>query len=612
MPLKTVTLKFPDGDDHGFQLIAFRFYDELSTIFSLELTVQSEDSYIQLTNVVGKRVALAFENSSPLRGITGIIRAARAVSSENSGMSRYLLSVVPPLWLATRRINHRIFQNRTAVQIVEDVVRDYNNRVPAAVNLTNGTYRTREFTAQYGETDHDFIFRLLADEGITTFFDHANGSNWTLVESTTAQTTKYTNPSPVYAGSIPFVPQSIGADPPVPSIQSVVISGNLRTSAIAIRDYDHKNPKYLISAQETSEGAELYVDEEDLEAYHYDVGDVRSEKEASGRAKRLLDAARARRRRFVLTVNTAIGTGTRISVSGHPRDDVNTTLLVTHTRIMAQELGSFQEVECTDANIPFRPHPIRGPRIIGTQTAFVVPTQAGKKLDANELGEVKVEFRWDRRDRKADTSRYVRVSQAWAGQGYGLVCLPRVGDEVVVDFLDGDPDQPIIIGRVFNTVHPRPYSSKGEQTISVWRSRSFPGGNGYNEILLDDKAGSERLDLHAQHDYTRIVENDSTVYVKHNDFLTVDFNKTDKIKKAYSMTAGSVTISTGPYLLMARTIKQLAQEFVFVKANDYIMFECGGSTIQMFPDHIYISSPQIQIEASGVVLVKGSPIDLNP
>ena len=129
----------------------------------------------------------------------------------------------------------------------------------------------------------------------------------------------------------------------------------------------------------------------------------------------------------------------------------------------------------------------------------------GHEIDASELGEVMVRFRWDKRNKQVDTSRPVRVSQAWAGQDYGLVCLPRVGDEVIVDFLDGDPDEPIIIGRLHNGVNVRPHRAPSEQTVSVWRSKSSPGGDGYNEILLDDKAGAERLDLRAQHDYHRLV-----------------------------------------------------------------------------------------------------------
>jgi type VI secretion system secreted protein VgrG len=438
------------------------------------------------------------------------------------------------------------------------------------------------------------------------FFDHESDSTWTLVDPTSEQTAEHTE-------AIPFAPQSFGNAAPVPSIQTVEVTGKLKTSVLALQDYDHTNPRFAIKARETADGTgvELYVDEQGLEARHFAVGDVRTDQEADERAKRLLEATRVFGRRLMMTINTAVGAGTRITVSGHPRDDVNKPLLVVRSNFVAQNTASSQQVECIDKDTPYRPRHLPPPKIIGTQTARVVPQTEGKEIDASALGEVMVRFPWDHRDKQVNTSRFVRVSQAWAGQDYGLVCLPRVGDEVVVDFLDGDPDEPIIIGWLHNGGNVRPHNTPAEQTVSVWRSKSSPGGDGYNEILLDDKAGAERLDLRAQHDYHRLVLNDSTVYVKHNDFLTVDYSKADWIKRAYSMVAGSITLSTGPYLLMARTIKQLAKEFVYVKAEDYIMLECGASTIQLFPGHIYISSPQIQIEGGHIVMTAGM-IDLNP
>jgi type VI secretion system secreted protein VgrG len=598
------SLQFVDGHDPGFTISSFMFQDELSSIFTLSITVQATDACIEMATLVGKRIVLTFGHESVLARVTGIIREVRALTSEPTGTSYYLLSVVPPLWLTTRRVNYRIFQDRTAPEIVRDVLADYGSRISAPVIKAAGKYRRRTYTAQYGETDYDFISRILADEGITTFFNHEDESQWTLIDPASEQ-------APEHAEAIPFVPQSLGNAPPVPSIQTVEVTGKLKTSVVSLQDFDHHKPDFAIKARETADGAELYVDEQGLDAQHFAVGDVRTTAEASERAKRLLEATRVFGRRLLMTINTAIGAGTRITVSGHPRDDVNKPLLVTRATFVAQDRTSSQQIECIDKDTPFRPRHIPPPKIIGTQTARVVPQTEGKEIDANALGEVMVRFHWDRRDKRVNTSRFVRVSQAWAGQDYGLVCLPRVGDEVVVDFLDGDPDEPVIIGRLHNGVNVRPHGTADEQTVSVWRSRSSPGGDGYNEILLDDKAGAERLDLHAQHDYKRIVEHDSTVYVKHNDFLTVDYNKSDRIKRAYSKTAGSVTISTGPYVLLARTIKEDAKESVFVKAGDSILLECGASFILLTPDSVVISAPMVRILGDAHISLKSALIDLN-
>jgi type VI secretion system secreted protein VgrG len=542
-----LSLQFLDAQDPGFALVSLMFHDEISALFTLSITVQSTNACIELTAVVGKRVALTLPANSVLPRVTGIIREVRVLSTETSGASYYLLSVVPPLWLLTRRVNYRIFQDRTAPEIVKDVIADYGQRVPAPVLKVDGNYRRRPYTAQYGETDYDFVARILADEGIASFFDHEHESRWTLVDPTTTKTPEHGEP-------IPYVPQSVESALPVPSIQTVEVTGKLKTSVVALQDYDHNKPEFEIKARETADGAELYVDEQALEARHFAVGDVRTGAEADERARRLLEATRVFGRRLMMTINTAIGAGMRFAVSGHPRDDVNRPLLVIRSNFVAQDSASSQQIECIDKDTPFRPRRLPPPRIIGTQTARVVPRTEGKEIDASALGEVMVRFLWDRRDKKVDTSRLVRVSQAWAGQDYGLVCIPRVGDEVVVDFLDGDPDEPIIIGRLHNGVNVRPHNTPAELTVSAWRSRSSPGGDGYNEVLLDDAKGQERLELHAERDYRRTVEHDSVLIVRRDEWLTVEHNKTDRIKWAYSMSAGSVTIGCGPYELRAKPI----------------------------------------------------------
>lgn len=640
MAVKTVSLVFVDGDDPGFDLLSFKFQDDMSALFSLDLMVQSASSAIELTAIVGKRVALLFGGGSLLPRVTGIVREVKMISTEQTGASRYVLFVVPPLWLTTRRVNHRVFQNRTAVQIVQDVLADYGSRMPAAVESFQGSYRERAYCVQYGETDHDFIFRLLADEGIAAFFDHADTSRWTLVDPTTLKTKEITPAIPVIEGSV-------GNAAPVPSIQTVVITGKIKTSAVAVRDYDHTNPAFLIKARETAKGAELFVDEKDLEAYSFNVGDARTEEQAKDRAQRLLDGARMSGRRLEMTLNTAVGAGNRIEVTGHVRDDVNKKLLVIRASAIGHELGSSQHIECIDADVPFRPRRKAAPRIIGTQTAFVVATTKGDEIDADELGQVKIEFRWDRRDLGVNTSRYVRVSQAWAGPDYGFICLPRVGDEVIVEFLDGDPDEPIIIGRVHNVVNVRPFKSKGEQTISVWRSRSSPGGKGFNQILLDDKAGAERLELHAQRDSRSETGHNSVTTVAVNESKKVGGCSSTHVAGSLSISSGSTSISTGACSLDAHDIKETSKTNISVAAADQlhessvnhfvdtqglwvhagsivqvvtpllhvmsgnILLDAGGSSIEIKPGGIKIVSGGT-VEVNGAVVdVKGTPIKLN-
>jgi type VI secretion system secreted protein VgrG len=238
----------------------------------------------------------------------------------------------------------------------------------------------------------------------------------------------------------------------------------------------------------------------------------------------------------------------------------------------------------------------------------------------------------------------VRVSQAWAGSGYGFFALPREGDEVVISYLDGDPDQPLVTGRVHNSERRNPIRTEdAKKPIAVWRSQTLgKDEQGYNEVLMDDSKGEERLNLHAQRDYTRIVEHDSTVYVKHNDFLTVDWNKTDKIKRAYSMSAGSVTIGCGPYDLRAKSVFIDSRTFIIAHAKGNIgiqgkgdiVIDAGGETavqgakiiiqnlgnsITIDDSGIKIKCKKLTIESEGVahvqsnaeVTIKGTTINLN-
>jgi type VI secretion system secreted protein VgrG len=637
----TASITLPDSPEVGFDLVSFELREAMSELFSLAVTVQSTNANIEMRALVGQGVVLHLGETSVLPRVAGIVREVRVASTETTGVSRYHLSVVPPLWLTTRRVNHRIFQDRTVPQIIEDVLQDYGGRIPAPVQRFGSSYAAKTYCAQYGETDHDFIFRLLSDEGITTFFDHAGGSRWVLVDQTDSLT-------PVLPATVPYIEPSFEHTPAAaPTVSHVVICAKIETSALRLRDYDFQKPSFTLEARSTAEGAELFVNEPELETYAYDAGDVRTEDQAARRARRLLQATRAPARRFELTANFPVGAGTRFSLAGHPRTDVNTRLLVIRSTTQGQLLSSSHHFECIDASAPYRPRRVPPPRIIGTQTAFVVPAAAGDEIDVDELGQVRVEFRWDRRGLGVNTSRMVRVSQSWAGPGYGLMCLPRAGDEVIVEFLDGDPDQPIIIGRVHNAVNVPPLKLPEQKTISVWRSRSSPGGAGYNQILLDDLAGSERIELHAERDFLAETGRNSTTTVGSDQRIRVDGHSSTTVAGAYSVQAQSSTLSTGDFKLTARNIKQEAMNDVeidaanrllemslnhFVETNgfwvhpavimqivtptldvmcDKISLCCGGSSIEITSGGIKIKSAGTIEIHGGDVDVKGQPIKLN-
>jgi type VI secretion system secreted protein VgrG len=320
---------------------------------------------------------------------------------------------------------------------------------------------------------------------------------------------------------------------------------------------------------------------------------------------------------------------------------VNGQLLVVRSRTAARELGSTHTMECTDAARPYRPARRPKPRIAGTQVAFVVG--AGKEeIDVDALGRVEVELRWDRRSLGSRTSRRVRVSQGWAGPGYGFVCLPRVGDEVLIEYLDGDPDQPLVVGRVHNAVSVSPLSLPEEKTVSVWQTRSSPGGDGYNQIRMDDAAGAELMSLRAQRDFRQEVLRNAdvrvgvgqTTSVGGSAAASVGGDQSLKVGGTYAVSAGTaITFTTdafsasaassihlttpgerldesGNHIAKANAIYLQAGEVCQVTGPafhvfcDHIVLQAGGSRIVLTPGGI-------TIESAGVVDVKGSLIKLN-
>jgi type VI secretion system secreted protein VgrG len=622
-----VTLSFPDsagaGPISGIVVHRYQLRDALSELFELTLQIASTDPALDLHAVVGETLVVHFtdEPGDGQPTVAGLVRGVRQLSSgATSGAaqsaSNYEIDVVPPLWLATRRRDHRIFEHKSAIGIVQEIVQGYDGRIPAPIVRAKAPPE-REYVVQYGETDHDFMARILADEGITWFFDHESQGAWTLLDDTTTETTR--------AGADTLFIAQTDLLTPVPHVFNVTVAARIETSASHTRDFNYENVKAPLDADGELPRAGagrgdvdgLFQKEAKLEAYVFEVGKYTTEPAGKKRATDLLEALRARGRTYTMEANFTRGPGARIKLAGHPRNDCNGEFVVVRARIIEDDgaapagdpVTNLHLLECVPLGAPFLPVPWPKPRIHASQTAFVVGGDDGE-IVSDTMGRVKVQFTWDR---KSTATRFVRVSQAWAGSRLGFFALPRVGDEVVVTYLDGDPDQPLVVGRVHDNLRQTPINPTGEtRTISTWKSQSLNKPSGFNEVLMDDATDKERLELHAEKDYKRTVEHDSRIFVKHDDFLTVDYNKTDWIKRAYSMTAGSITLSTGPYLLTATTVKQLAKEFVYIKAGDYIMLECGASSIQIFPGNILIKSPMIEVDGGSHLLMHAGKIDLNP
>lgn len=592
-------------------VMRYELRSAMSELFELTIEIALDKANFDARDLVGQPAVFTLADQPFLQRVEGIARRTRQLRAESTGTSRYEIVVVPPLWLATRRRDHRIFQDKSVVDIVGEVLKGYGDRVPQPTNNASN-HPKREYTVQYGESDFDFICRILADEGIGFYFDHdqklggsaaaatSPSSRFTLIDDTTAF-------APELSTSIGFHPPGSSLEATKPHVQRVLVSSGIETSKVTVRDYDFERPAFLLEA-ESKASDPLYKSENDLEAYTYEVGQFTSA-DGKDRALHFVEEGRRGRDTFEIDASFALAPGTRFTIVDHPADHANGVMLVTALRTRVG-IGQGDKAFVTNLfeTMPaaefYRPARRPKPRIHGTQTAFVVGKKVGEdEIDVDNYGRVKVHFTWDRRAESFEgkPTRYIRVSQGWAGQGYGFVMLPRVGDELVVAYLDGDPDEPIVVGRVHNAVYTSPLNlpNSDDVTVSMWKSKSSPADKNstedkYNLVRMQDKAGSEMLELRAQKDFHHETLHDYAAEVGHN--------QTIQVKGGQSTSAGSISMSSGS------TISMDAKTTITEKAGTDMTLEAGANqTLKAKSNTLITAGTQIKAE-SVTILINGTSV----
>jgi type VI secretion system secreted protein VgrG len=607
-----VTVTFPASADasaavaDGLTIRRYELREEMSELFELTVEVLSTDPALAETAFVGQAAVVDFGDEPFVKEIHGIVRRMEQRTAVPAGHSLYVWTIVPPLWLTTRRRDSRIFQNLSVDEIVDAVLLDptYRGRVPTPAKRL-GVHEAREYVVQYDETDWAFLSRILADAGIASFFDHANGSAWTLVDDTTIS-------APALSGPIVFSDPThmsplVDGSPGTPHVLTAIITSNVETSAVTIRDYDFEKPQYVLQAKKGTDTGATSASEPGLEAYGFEVGKFTEQAAGDTRAAALLEADRSTRRRILCTSSFALPPGTQMPLVDHPRDDLAGDFLVVraHTVMEADTRGT-HELELMDLATRFRPALRPKGRIYGNQTAFVVGAD-GQEIDVDKYGRVEVEFRWDRRDRHTGgTSRRVRVSQGWAGAGFGFVMLPRVNEEVIVAYLDGDPDEPIVVGRVHNAFVTTPLKLPDEKTVSIWKSRSSPAAQGsdedrYNMVRMEDKAGAELLSLRAQRDCQQDTLHDSSI--------TVGGNESTSVTGSQSTSAGSISMSSGSTMSLSAetTMTEEADKIDIAGRTDVLV--TAGTDVQIGAgSYVEVKAPLLLAEGTGLVVVRSDGV----
>ncbi|AGP42298.1 hypothetical protein SCE1572_52050 [Sorangium cellulosum So0157-2] len=454
-----------------------------------------------------------------------------------SALHTYHIRIVPELWLLTQRRSHRIFQHTSTPDIVKKILHEWN--IEADWKINDSEHRKLEYKVQYGESDYAFVCRLIEEAGIAFTFLDPKGEGATLtfgdaLESNTPRSALPFSDNPNEQAGQEYV-------------KNVRLSREVSRGAFTMRDHDFRRPAFeLFGKAPDAEAPEARYEHYLYEPGAFLVDDARGSDtpiaDARGvarhdqgygarRAERMLQAERTGRRAVAFETNVMdTQPGAVFSISGHPHATLaGKPLLVTELSIEGTHSGEWTMAgRAVFADAPFRP-PQRTPkpRALGVQSATVVGPK-GQEIHTDEFGRVCVQFPWDC-DGKNDegSSCWIRVSQAWAGTGFGMLVLPRIGQEVLVSFLDGDPEQPIVMGRAYNRVEPVPYKLPDDKTISAWKSDSSLGGGGFNEIKFEDRKGNELFYEQAEKNRRVLVKNNETLTVLRHRQKQVGANETD-------------------------------------------------------------------------------------
>jgi type VI secretion system secreted protein VgrG len=598
---QNISVDTPLGKD-ALLLKAVDGEEQISGLFRFELEMLSEDPNLDFASIVSEAVTvnIGLSDEENVRYINGLVTEF----SQHDFDARvwiYRAVIRPSMWLLTRTTDCRIFQNQSVMDIIEAIFGDYG--ITDYRNDTKSTYAEREYCVQYNETAFNFVSRLMEDEGIFYFFDHEDAKH-TLVLADDADSHQKC-PGLHAATYQPSQPEAEQED--------VVFAGSYAERVVsdkyATDDFNFETPS-----------TELYVNAEgagsgsDMQVYEYPGGYI-EKGVGEGRAN-------LRLAEFELPVKKFSGrsycrpmiAGYTFPLIEHDRDAYNRDYVIRRLRIHVTRDSYENSFEAFPDDVSFRtPRLTPKPRIHGTQTA-IVTGKSGEEIWTDEYGRIKVQFHWDQRGEKDENSScWIRVSQGWAGKNWGSWFLHRIGHEVVVSFLNGDPDRPMVTGAVYNGEMPQPYALPGEQTKSTIKSDSSKGGDGFNEIRLEDKKDEEEIYVHAQKDQNITVENDRFKEVLNDETIEVTQNRTATIKEgdeALTVEKGNrtVAVQTGTEKHSVEGTRDVSVTGDESHSNDanYDWTVAGDFTKEVTGNYTLKVSGDLAIEVTGAISIKGS------
>ncbi|WP_441257579.1 type VI secretion system Vgr family protein [Vibrio sp. Vf1514] len=585
--------------------------------FRYELELASRLANLTPDMVVDKVAELTLYRDDVLvQRVNGIVRC---FTQGDTGHHHtfYSLTLVPALERLSLRHNSRIFQLNTVPEILSILLQEMGIN-DYAFALTRDCAQ-REFCVQYRETDLDFLHRLAAEEGLVYSFIHEEGKHTLIFSDASDSLPKLGEPIPYNTLAGGMIES--------PYISALSVHSQSEVSQTALQDYSFKKPTYSFAQQAV--GTEMDYQQPDYE--HFDAPG-RYKDDVSGKAFSQIRLDYLRRNAHTATGKSnqpLLRPGVKFDLQEHLDDTLNRDWLVVSVTCQGTQPQALEEAggngATTYANqfslIPahrtWRATPQAKPQVDGPMIATVVGPE-GEEIFCDEYGRVKLHFPWDRYSNGDEhSSCWVRVSQGWAGSQYGMIAIPRIGHEVIVSFLNGDPDQPIVTGRTYHATNTAPYTLPDNKTKTVLRTKTHQG-QGYNELSFEDQAGSEQIYLHAQKDFDSLIENDHTSVIQHDKHLTVENDRFTQIKNNQHLTVGgesresvtgnrtlmvegSLHVKTGSVWVneSGTEVHIKAGQKVVIEAGSEITVKAGGSFVKVDPAGVHLSGAGVNLNSGG-------------
>ena len=626
-PLVTLTISPDTG--LGFVLSRVEAVEELGRPFLITLDVSAKTPKGDLHTILGNSatVTLSYPRK-PVRRFNGIIARLHYLGL-TGGAYRYRIELRPWIWLLSHEQDCRIFSGKSAWTIMTGLFRDAgftdfsDKRQNAAGDLV------LEHCVQYRESTFAFVTRLMEQFGLYYFVTHADGVHTLNFADDPASHSALPNPIPYRLRQAEW---HSGDD----QIWDWAAEAQIQPGAYTLRDYNFTTPKADLTAKSLLAGGHAHGTSEVYDyPGQYDVAD-HGQKAAQ---VRMQDFAARRQVSGGTSNSRLLGCGSRFTLSEFTDSTANQEYLVVESTCLVQEsetqgyktdddddlLDTFVcTMRAVPSSHPFRlPNVTSRPLISGPQTARVAG-ERGQELTTDQYGRIKVKFPWDRRETEDENSScWIRVSQSWAGQGWGAMFIPRIGQEVIVEFLDGNPDRPIVTGQVYNADMTVPYGLPDNKTRSTIKSNSSQGGGGFNELRFEDKKDAEEVFFQAQKDFNEVILNSHTSKITQDTTTTIDKGKRDvtlntgddtltiskgnrsatvaKGDDSLNVTAGSSTITAGKQI----TLKVGGNTIDMTTSS--IKLTVGSNSIELGPSGITISGSTVSVSGSASLSLDGGP-----